>query len=47
MRLLIGACWLAALEDVPTTIEAGYPKLASEDWAGILVKSGTPAAVIG
>jgi ribonuclease Z len=37
---------VAALEDVPTIIEAGYPKLASEDWAGILVKSGTPAPVI-
>src|SRR5258707_4558069 len=37
---------IAALEDVPTIIEAGYPKLASEDWAGILVKSGTPAPVI-
>src|ERR1700730_1175451 len=37
---------VAALEDVPTIIEAGYPKRASEDWAGILVKSGTPAPVI-
>src|SRR5262249_37417895 len=37
---------VAALEDVPTIVEAGYPKLASEDWAGILVKSGTPAPVI-
>jgi tripartite-type tricarboxylate transporter receptor subunit TctC len=35
-----------ALKDVPTIIEAGYPKLASEDWAGILVKSGTPAPVV-
>jgi tripartite-type tricarboxylate transporter receptor subunit TctC len=34
------------LKDVPTFIEAGYPKLASEDWAGILVKSGTPAPVV-
>ena len=37
---------LAALPDVPTIAEAGYPKLASEDWAGILVKSGTPPAVV-
>jgi len=35
-----------ALKDVPTIVESGYPKLASEDWAGILVKSGTPAPVI-
>jgi tripartite-type tricarboxylate transporter receptor subunit TctC len=35
-----------ALANVPTVVEASYPKLASEDWAGILVKSGTPAAVI-
>lgn len=35
-----------ALPDVPTIVEAGYPKLASEDWAGILVKSGTPAPAI-
>ena len=37
---------IAALKDVPTIVEAGYPKLVGEDWAGILVKSGTPPAVI-
>ena len=35
-----------ALANVPTVVEASYPKLASEDWAGILVKSGTPAPVV-
>ena len=35
-----------AFKDVPTIIEAGYPKLASEDWAGILAKAGTPAPVV-
>lgn len=35
------------LKDVPTIGEAGYPQLASEDWAGLLVKAGTPASVIG
>src|SRR4029077_1194544 len=37
---------VGVLKDVPTIVEAGYPKLAAEDWAGILVKTGTPAAVI-
>src|SRR6266702_950479 len=35
-----------ALKDVPTIVEAGYPTLAAEDWAGILVKSATPAPVV-
>lgn len=35
-----------ALPDVPTIAEAGFPRLVAEDWAGILVKSGTPADVI-
>jgi tripartite-type tricarboxylate transporter receptor subunit TctC len=35
-----------ALKDVPTIIETGYPKLASEDWVGFLVRSGTPDPVV-
>jgi tripartite-type tricarboxylate transporter receptor subunit TctC len=35
-----------ALPDVLTIAEAGFPKLVAEDWAGLLVKSGTPADVI-
>ena len=35
-----------AIKDVPTMIEAGYPKLVAEDWAGMLVKAGTPPAVV-
>jgi tripartite-type tricarboxylate transporter receptor subunit TctC len=34
------------IPDVPTIAEAGFPQLAAEDWAGLLVKSGTPADVI-
>jgi tripartite-type tricarboxylate transporter receptor subunit TctC len=34
------------LNDVPTIVAAGYPKLVAEDWAGILVKTGTPPAII-
>jgi tripartite-type tricarboxylate transporter receptor subunit TctC len=33
---------IAALPDVPTVIEAGYPSLVAEDWVGFVVKSGTP-----
>ncbi len=39
-----GAKRVATLPDVPTIVEAGYPRLASEDWAGLLLKSGTPPA---
>ena len=35
-----------ALPDVPTIAEAGFPKLVSGDWAGIMVKAGTPKGVI-
>ena len=43
---VMGKKRIAALPDVPTIGEAGYPKLASEDWAGILIKRGTPAPVV-
>jgi len=42
---VMGTKRVAALPDVPTIAEAGYPKLASEDWAGFLVKTGTPPEV--
>lgn len=43
---VMGRKRLPALKNVPTVVEVGYPKLATEDWAGILVKSGTPAPVV-
>jgi tripartite-type tricarboxylate transporter receptor subunit TctC len=43
---VMGRKRIPALKDVPTIAEAGFPQLVAEDWAGILVKSGTPPAVI-
>jgi tripartite-type tricarboxylate transporter receptor subunit TctC len=43
---VMGRKRVPALKDVPTIVEAGYPQLAAEDWAGLLVKAGTPPAVI-
>jgi tripartite-type tricarboxylate transporter receptor subunit TctC len=37
---------LAALPDVPTIAEQGFPNLAVEDWVGFAVKSGTPDDVV-
>ena len=36
---------VGVLKDVPTIVEAGYPKLAAEDWNGLMLKTGTPPAV--
>lgn len=37
---------IAALPDVPTVVEAGFPGLIVQDWTGLLVKSGTPNEII-
>jgi tripartite-type tricarboxylate transporter receptor subunit TctC len=37
---------MAALKDVPTVAEEGYPGLVLEDWSGLLVKSGTPEDIV-
>lgn len=35
----------AALPDVPTTAEAGYPKVTSDNWYGLVAPAATPPAV--
>ncbi|MCC7039521.1 MAG: tripartite tricarboxylate transporter substrate binding protein [Burkholderiales bacterium] len=35
-----------ALPDVPTTVEAGAPKLLSSTWFALLAPKGTPAAIV-
>jgi tripartite-type tricarboxylate transporter receptor subunit TctC len=37
---------IAALPDVPTVIEAGFPQLVVQDWVGLLVRSDTPDGII-
>lgn len=37
---------LAAMPDVPTVAENGYPGFEADQWYGIVVPTGTPAAVI-
>jgi tripartite-type tricarboxylate transporter receptor subunit TctC len=34
------------VKDVPTVGEAGFPDLIIQDWMGILVKTGTPNAIV-
>jgi tripartite-type tricarboxylate transporter receptor subunit TctC len=41
-----GPSRLPALKEVPTVGEAGFPDLIIQDWFGILVKAGTPNAII-
>lgn len=41
-----GPARLPALKDVPTVGEAGFPDLIIQDWFGILVRTGTPNAVV-
>ena len=37
---------LAALRDIPTVGEAGFPNLIIQDWIGLLVKAGTPNEIV-
>ena len=41
-----GPARLPAVKDVPTVGEAGFPDLIIQDWFGILVKTGTPNAIV-
>jgi tripartite-type tricarboxylate transporter receptor subunit TctC len=35
------------LPDVPTTAEAGYPRLGTPFWLGVVVPTGTPPEIVG
>jgi len=35
-----------SLKEVPTSAEAGYPKIEAENWFGLVAPAGTPAAVV-
>ncbi|HET7765108.1 MAG TPA: tripartite tricarboxylate transporter substrate binding protein [Burkholderiales bacterium] len=35
-----------SLPDVPTTAEAGYPRVISDNWYGLVAPAGTPPAVL-
>jgi tripartite-type tricarboxylate transporter receptor subunit TctC len=37
---------MAALKDVPTIVEQGFPNLVVEDWVGLAAKKGTPDHVV-
>lgn len=43
---VMGSKRLPALPEVPTIAEAGFPGLESSSWSGIVVPTGTPAAVV-
>ena len=37
---------VAALPNVPTVVEQGFPNLVVEDWVGFAVKNGTPSDIV-
>ena len=37
---------ISKLPDVPTTAEAGYPKLLAPFWLGVVAPAGTPTAIV-
>jgi tripartite-type tricarboxylate transporter receptor subunit TctC len=42
---VMGPTRVAALKDVPSIVEAGFPELVVEDWVGFATRSGTPNAI--
>jgi tripartite-type tricarboxylate transporter receptor subunit TctC len=43
---IAGAERFSKLPDVPTTPEAGYPKLQAPFWLGVVAPAGTPPAIV-
>ena len=43
---IAGATRSPKLPDIPTVIEAGYPRLQSPFWLGVVAPAGTPPAII-
>ena len=43
---VMGPKRVAALPDVPSIVEAGFPKLVGTDWQGFAVKSGTANEIV-
>src|SRR5262245_9680398 len=43
---LTGPKRIAALRDVPTVVEQGFPDLAVENWVGFAVRSGTRSEIV-
>lgn len=41
-----GPSRIAALKEVPTMVEAGYSDFVVRDWQGLVVRAGTPTAVV-
>jgi tripartite-type tricarboxylate transporter receptor subunit TctC len=41
--VVFGTQRLAALPDIPTTVELGYPDMIMENWYGLLAPAGVPA----
>ena len=43
---ITSAARIAALPDVPTTAEAGYPSVNSDNWYGLVAPAGTSARIL-
>lgn len=41
-----GSSRIAALKDVPTMVEAGFPDFVVRDWQGVVARAGTPTEVV-